>query len=343
MVSHGWVGHLPLTPELGLRLEPRVPIENLFGMLELAHDLKSVHFPSGIAAVSTIEELYERLAAILATGVEERARRGFHRAYVGRADRLPFVRGRFDLGRRLERPWSVELECAFEEHTADIADNQILAWTLGCILRSGICSSRTRPRVRRAWRMLDALTLRRPVAAGECLGRLYHRLNDDYRPLHALCHFFLENTGPSHRVGDHEMLPFLISMPYLFERFLYAWLRRALTEEYEIAWQETVAVGESERLHFTIDMVLKDRSGSVLAVIDAKYKTPDRVATTDFNQVFTAAHLHGCRRSFLVYPKPLDYRGKVGDVEVSTLCFELGGDLDAAGHGFLEELLRRCS
>ena len=32
--SQGWVGHLPITPEFGIRIHPRVPLHNLFGMLE---------------------------------------------------------------------------------------------------------------------------------------------------------------------------------------------------------------------------------------------------------------------------------------------------------------------
>lgn len=342
LVNNGWGGYLPLSAEVGLRLEPKVSIDNLFGMLELAHDLKSVHFPPGISRMDTIEQLFDRLAAILVGGIEERGRRGFHRAYVGRSDRLPFVRGSFDLARRLRRPWAVELECAFEEHTADIEDNQILAWTLGRILRSGICSPKTGQRVRRAWRALDATASRRPFTAAACLGRLYHRLNEDYRPLHALCRFFLENSGPSHRDGDHEMPPFLINMPRLFERFVFAWLRHELPEDLEIRWQETVKVGEKERLSFTIDMVLAERSGKALAVLDAKYKAPGQVATPDFNQAFTAAHLYGCKRSFLVYPTQLEYRGLVGDVEVETLCFDLDGYLDTGGRRFLEALLARC-
>ena len=49
-----------------------------------------------------------------------------------------------------------------------------------------------------------------PFCSQHCLGRLDHRLNQDYQSLHALCHFFLAGSGPTHRAGDHGMLPFLI-------------------------------------------------------------------------------------------------------------------------------------
>ena len=39
------------------------------------------------------------------------------------------------------------------------------------------------------------ITLERKKAA-ECVGRLYNRLSDDYEPLHGLCRFILEQSGP---------------------------------------------------------------------------------------------------------------------------------------------------
>ena len=47
LTSQGVVGYLPLTPEVGLRLLPKVPIENIFRMLEYAYDLDSFIFWKG--------------------------------------------------------------------------------------------------------------------------------------------------------------------------------------------------------------------------------------------------------------------------------------------------------
>ena len=57
--------------------------------------------------------------------------------------------------------------------------------------------------------------MRYPVGADRCVGRTYNRLNADYEPMHALCRFFLENSGPAHARGDRSMLPFLVNMPRL--------------------------------------------------------------------------------------------------------------------------------
>lgn len=57
-----------------------------------------------------------------------------------------------------------------------------------------------------------------------CRDVLYHRLNEDYRPLHALCRFFLEHSGPAHQRGERAMVPFIIYMAGLFEKFVARWL-----------------------------------------------------------------------------------------------------------------------
>ncbi|NEO92045.1 MAG: restriction endonuclease, partial [Moorea sp. SIO3G5] len=34
LTSQGWVGYIPLTNELSIQLQPKVPLNNLFGMLD---------------------------------------------------------------------------------------------------------------------------------------------------------------------------------------------------------------------------------------------------------------------------------------------------------------------
>jgi len=78
----------------------------------------------------------------------------------------------------------------------------------------------------------------------------------DYETSHALCRFFLEHTGPALGAGSHQVLPFLVNMARLFERFVAEWLRAHLPEGLELQDQEDVPTGELWGLSFTIDMVL---------------------------------------------------------------------------------------
>ncbi len=338
--AQGWVGHIPLTPELGLALEPKAPLDNLFRMLEVAYRFK-FEFLEGLVGAASLADFYERLAAILARRVLDRGRRGFYRAYVGQAERLPTLRGRLETAEALRRPWDPRLPCQYEEHTADVADNQILAWTLDRIARSGVCTERVLPTVRRAYRALQGLVAPTPVAAEACLGRLYHRLNDDYRPLHGLCRFFLEQSGPSHRLGDRVMLPFLVEMAGLYEKFVAAWLQEHLPAGLALAEQQKVKIDPSGQVQVIIDLVVTDRaSGQALAVLDTKYKTASRPDNEDINQVAVYALARDCREAVLIYPQPLSppLDVRLDDIRVRSATFALTGDLEENGRVFLEAL-----
>ena len=131
-------------------------------MLEYAYRLDAI-FLEGTIDADSLEEYYERLANILARRILDRTRRGLYRTYLGDEDRLPYVRGRLDVPRTASTPWKVSPHCRFEENTADIDDNQILAWTMFSVTRSGICSERVLPSVRRAYRgLLGMVSPKRP-------------------------------------------------------------------------------------------------------------------------------------------------------------------------------------
>jgi len=343
LTSLGWVGYIPLTEEVAFYLKPKVELTNLFRMCEYAYDLKMV-FLDGDFECSSLKEFYERLANILARRVLARNRKGLYRAYVPEVEQLPFVRGRLDTRSTIRLTWDVNALCHYEEHTADVEENQILAWTLWRIAHSGLCTDRVLPVVRKAYRALQGFARLAPFGPDACVKRFYNRLNDDYHPLHALCRFFLDHSGPSHGVGGRTMLPFLIYMPVLYERFVAAWLRENLPPEFVLRVHENVHIGSSGAITFDIDLVLEDaESGDVLTVLDTKYKSPERPSTDDVQQVVAYATAKGCNEAILVYPldlpEPLDER--VGSIRVKSLPFELSGDLDEAGRGLLRSLSRK--
>jgi 5-methylcytosine-specific restriction enzyme subunit McrC len=340
LTPRSWVGYVPLAHGCSLYIRPKVPLANLFRMLEYAYEVE-FRVLEGVSECDSLEEFFERLAGVLAKRVLARARKGFYRAYVGEEEKLPYVRGRLDTGRLLRAPWDVQLNCRYEEHTGDIEDNRILAWTLHAIARSGLCSERTLPTVRAAYRSLQGLARLQPATPRQCLGRLYHRLNDDYQPLHGLCRFFLEHAGPTHARGDRETLPFLINMALLFERFVAAWLRQHLPPSHSLKVQERVEVSEGQ-LRFDIDLVLYEVvSGLPCCVLDTKYKAAQTPSNADVNQVVTYAQLKGTPEAVLLYPTPsvqrLDVR--IGSTRVRALPFDIGEDLDKAGEELLSKLV----
>lgn len=338
----GWVGTIPVTDSVVVSIQPKAPLENIFRMWEYAYRLKSFKFLDGIINCQSFAEFYQNLAGILASRILDRTRQGLYRTYLSQEDRLPYVSGRLDIRRMAFEPWRTDLHCAFEEHTADVEENQILCWTLSVIARSGLCAERVLSKVRRAYRELIGCTTPVPVPSKACIGRLYNRLNDDYEPLHGLCRFFLEHRGPTHHQGDNAMMPFLMDMARLFELFVAEWLKRHLPKEYELKEQHTVNFGASGELQFRIDVVILDRkSGTPLLILDTKYKVPDSPSTTDIHEVRSYAEALGCCEAILVYPIKLPNSMNItaGNIRVRTLTFSLNDDIEEAGKEFLNGLL----
>ncbi len=341
--SKNLIGHVAITPECLVRVLPKVPVLNLFCMLEVAYNLKSFQLLPGTTHIERLDDLFDRLASILARRVLDRARKGLYRDYLNEHDNLAYVRGRIDIERttRLLISGSASLNCIYQDHTADLTENQILLWTLRIISRLGIRRPEVISEVRHARRVLTGLVSARPVTATECLGRFYHRLNQDYQPMHGICRFFLEHAGPGIKEGEHELIPFTLDMPKLFETFVAEWLRADGSEEFIVRPQHIAKLEANETLSFQIDVVLKDpNSGKTLAVLDTKYKSVETPSEADIQQVVAYAVEMGTSRAFLVYPsqyiKPIQAR--VGHVEVRSLAFDLGEDYDEEGKRFLNGL-----
>lgn len=339
----GWVGYLPVTEDLAVEVKPKVGVHNLFRMLEYAYRLESFKVLDDLFRADTLRDLYERLADLLSRMVLDRARRGLYHAYVPRDERLPYVRGRLDARERSLSPWTVDLPCAYEDHTADIEDNRILSWTLFVVSRSGsLTEDRALPNVRRAYRTLHGAVQTQPLGPGTCTDRFYNRLNADYEPIHALCRFFLENTGPTHERGGRSMLPFMVNMPRLYELFVSEWLRVHLPSTVSLRGQEKADLDDKSGLYFEIDLVLRDTlTDEVICVMDTKYKDALKPSPNDVAQIVAYAEKMRCEEAVLVYPRdlPTTFEAWVGDIRVRSLSFSLDGDMDQAGHRFMRTVL----
>jgi 5-methylcytosine-specific restriction enzyme subunit McrC len=159
--------------------------------------------------------------------------------------------------------------------------------------------------------------------------------------MHALCRFFLDQTGPGHTPGNRAMLPFLVDMARLFELFVVEWLRVRLPAHLELKEQETVNLNPSGSLHFRIDISLYEKTiGLTRCVLDTKYKTGPPAAA-DIAQVMAYAQVKGCNEAILVYPTPPPHPldEVIGGIRIRSLTFGLAADLEQAGEVFLQSLL----
>lgn len=336
--AKGWVGYIPLTTEISLNIKPKVTIKNFFGMLEYAYHLKSFNFIEGLNSCESLEEFYQRLAYLLAQKIIERSRTGLYRTYISKADNLAYIRGRLDVRQAIKKPWDTKLKCHYQEYTADIEDNQILAWTLFIICRSGLCQETILSTIHQAYRTLHGLVSLKAFSGRNCLIREYNRLNGDYQLLHALCQFFLDNTGASHEKGNNTTLPFLVDMAQLYEVFVAEWFKSNLPPHLFIKSQEIIKIGNN--LTFKTDLVIYDvATKKPRYIIDTKYST--KLKSEDIAQVATYALTKECQEVVLLYPTALSYvlNETIRDIRIRSLVFCLDKDINHAGQIFLQNLL----
>ncbi len=336
----GYVGLVPLGRDRVLSLQPKVPITNVFRMLEYAYRLDVFRGPEDVVGARSMQEIYESLARVLARRVRDRGRKGLHRMYVGREEWLAVVRGRLDLRRLAHRGPDPRLHCRYEEHTPDHDDNRILLDALDRVLRSGICRDQARREARDAHRLLRGVVALAVFTERDIVGRDYNRLNHDYRGMHALARFFITHTGPTQRAGGEAMMPFLVDMAQLFEKFVAAWLAEHLPPVLRVQAQESGSYDPEGEIGYRIDLVLYDPARRPAAVLDTKYKSSSVPVSDDVAQVVSYAMKKGSANAMLVYPHAVDelHEFMVGGVRVRAVGFPLDRDLERGGANFISRL-----
>ncbi|NEP84976.1 MAG: hypothetical protein F6K39_46880, partial [Okeania sp. SIO3B3] len=253
-----------------------------------------------------------------------------------------YLRGRVDINKTLRRATVNTVDCHYDTLTADIDDNRILAWALHQILHSGICTETSLPTLRQAYRVLSRHVTLTPYQSIDSNKRYYHRLNRDYAMMHALCNFFLSNSGPSHQTGKQQMVPFLVNMNVLYEKFVAGWLSQHLPLRYQLKAQERVDISARNQLNFIIDLIIFDTfKEQVHCVLDTKYKVTDKPSPSDIQQMIAYAHIKQCDTAILVYPGSVLFDAQMNNIQVQSLTFAIDGDLDVAGHTFMEKLILR--
>ena len=186
ITAEGQVGYIPLSPEVALSLQSKVPLTNLFAMLEYAYDLKSFRFLEGWNQCESLNDFYERLQKYLAvvfltvlakdSTLPISTRRNVYHAYeVVSASLVRFIvlgMSNFSATTKNKLLTSKTIK-SFYGHYDKLSITVLFAKSVD--QRTPSISSPT------SHHQIESFS------AQDCTGRTYHRLNDDYQTLHALC------------------------------------------------------------------------------------------------------------------------------------------------------------
>lgn len=249
--------------------------------------------------------LFEPLVELFNSLVSSRARRGLVQDYVRREENLASFKGALNVRAHLQRNLGRDnrIHCRFFEQTVDIPDNRLIKATIFHLVRFGGWTTTTTQSLLRNLHQFDAVQLEHtPQRLNE--SRHYHRLNDDYRPIHELCRMFLSCMTISEDVGTFAFRGFLLDMNLLFEEFVEKAFEKMLSRGVMRA-----DIQRSRNLSFNRvaplmrpDVVVRE-GDAVVVIADAKYKRDEGgPRNPDIYQVIAYGTVLQCGRVFLVYP-----------------------------------------
>lgn len=295
-----------VAPGVELRIRPKCGTKNLFAMLSHAHGLAKLR--PELVHQAEDEDLRELLVLIFVQHVEALVRTGLRRGYVEESARLGVLRGRLLLDEQLRTPpgRSTTLACRYEDYTADLPLNQVIAYTLSQIGLTG--AQGLDQRLRKLRVSFAGLTPRRfrPIDLDQFV---YDRLNAHYEVIHGICRLILEARGAEDGPGTLPMGSFLVNMDALFQSFMAKWLETNLPPPWRVQAQGKESLDGRGRFRMYPDLLLYHGPTRRL-VADTKYKLHrGDPSSADLYQALAYCRALKLRTAVLVYPD-LDQPGK---------------------------------
>lgn len=267
--------------------------------------------------------------------VDELVHHGLVRKYRQNRGNLPALKGRILFPQHLSRNL-VHRERFFTEHVfydRNNPFNQILRVALGVLAR--VCVNPHLAALARncalAFQEIDEITV-----TERTFDRLPHMRNTErYRRALQLARLIILNYSPDVRSGREDVLAILFDMNALFERFVFAQLKRAEARDpsRSIAFKAQVSrrFWVADRMSKSVrpDIIAQIGSGAKREriVLDTKWKIPGdgKPADADLHQMHSYNVQFGARRSLLLYPRvsaQADITGKFSTAEPLVVGFD---------------------
>lgn len=313
-----------------IKLSPKESAEltaarNLIHMFIYVNGLK-LHSQTLGALSTTRAGWLEMLTQLFATELLNQLRQGYHRDYVQQEDRLPFLRGRWNISRQFSHhPNLIEgLDVNYDDFLPDTPLNRVFR----LVVRQMQPLSReqsTRNLLADLDDWLHPVQIH-PHASLHLDQIHFTRLNERFRAAFDLARLFLTGHSITLLPGKQRAFVFTLDMNQLFERFVTRLLqlnaKRILPQEWQECTVETQG-GKSPRylarphlanakpvIHLKPDILIKS-FGKTRLIIDTKYKNlPDlntyqNVVKDDLYQMITYATRFECQNVLLIYPRSI--------------------------------------
>ena len=262
-------------------------VQNLLFFLTYAYDLQ-IKAQDVAAMDSSKSGWFEILTRLFAGDLHQQIQIGMPHSYLTEEGNLPVMRGRWDIGKQILRPYNRHtFDVIYDEFSPDIAINQIFLWVIERLLEQTLDDTN-------ATLLGDLLNWYNPVTRisqnplGEIAKVHFSRLNDRFEPAFQLACLFMASQSIQLKGGREKVFSFLLDMNVLFERFLSRFLVKHQQEIFSAEWQEMQILPQSEGTHVYLAtlqpdgreivrlrpdiMFINSVSNRPVLIADAKYK-----------------------------------------------------------------------
>lgn len=288
--------------EVTLWIRPKVDVRRILFLLGYAKNPGWLEDTVGLAEVT---DLVPALAHAFSDQAQRALEPGLLHGYVEIDDSLTVLRGRLREHDQLRQRFGIALPLLvrFDDHTVDIAENQLIRAASELLLRVPGVTPRTRARLRGLRQALADVT---PHVRGRPLPRWSpSRLNARYHVALWLAELILSGNAVDQAPGDIRLGGFLVDMAKVYEDFVTA----ALTEAFRShgGWcraQDRHHLDVDDRIAMRPDLVWY-LDGAPAVVLDAKYKAekPAGFPDADLYQMLAYCIALGLPDGHLVYAK----------------------------------------
>lgn len=372
VVAGSHIGQIPLNKRITLDIKPKLEIADFVHVVGRAElDIRFIDFYERWygAAAKAAPNVFEFLVACLEQELRNLIEKGAHREFVQIAEDTSFPRGRFDFERtirnnfargRLDRVWTKRFSLEM-----DNAYNRLIKYAVWYCLNHLVSIGSQRvdliKSLTETYRLFDAVPLDRSLEYCDYVAK---SLQDGRVPLireyyRSICHICLTLVSDlAVNLGNVDqklkLASFVVDMADVFERYLLNVLRTSeRVSEVALGILDGNVEGrrslfsDSKRYEAKPDIVVV-RSGSPVAVLDAKYKT--KLHEADRYQIISHALSFGATDAVLIVPEgqsqELEYVGTIGSGDrIRLFVYHFGlesGNLVERENRFVEKMLEIC-
>lgn len=313
-----------------------IPIQNLFYMLCYAWNVLSIKDSINVSS-EEIKDSYNLLGRIFSYGVGKLIRQGFYRSYVMTEDELSTLKGKILLSNTINQSSLIKkkLYCEFDEFTSNNLFNQIIKYTLCCLIKNPTIDTSIKNDVKK--QIIYFANIDEAVPNGRNLQKLkFNKNNFIYKMLISTASMLYNNSLVNEENGRVTFKDFYREeqMQKVYELFLLNFYALHLDKEnYRVHapkinwnidtnafdyWQNSFEI-ETKITDRRTDIVIENKKEKIQFIIDAKYYREALISSyqNEATKTYRTGHINQVRGYIL----DSNFEGaKCGALVYPTVC-----------------------